>query len=250
LDHQAKAHLSKIESSAAFMKTLLRAFRALLTPSVLTSLLIVAAGTQATRAALVPIQEGILGAGDAAYNERFGNSVSLSADGTVALVGAFQDNQTGGAYVFVRTGSTWTQLTRLLASDGAAEDRFGYSVSLAGDTALVGAYFDDDNGINSGSVYVFRKENINLPPVFGTPTPVNNSTNNSLSLNWSIPISDPEGNQFSWTIQCSNGQTTSGTSASNGTKSIALSGLAISTSYKVWVNATDPASGYSKPFSE
>ena len=80
----------------------------------------------------------------------------------------------------------------------------------------------------------------NNPPVFGTPSPANGSTGNLLSLTWSIPINDPEGNIFSWTIQCSNGQTNSGTGASNGTKSLALSGLAYSTTYKVWVNATDP----------
>jgi hypothetical protein len=45
---------------------------------------------------------------------------------------------------------------------------------------------------------------------------------------------------FSWTIQCSNGQTNSGSSSSNGTKSLSLSGLAYATTYKVWVNATDP----------
>jgi hypothetical protein len=80
----------------------------------------------------------------------------------------------------------------------------------------------------------------NYPPVFGVPNPTNGSTNKPLSLTWSIPINDPEGDQFSWTIQCSNGQTNSGTGASNGTKSLALSGLAYSTTYKVWVNATDP----------
>jgi hypothetical protein len=145
--------------------------------------------------------------------------------------------------VFIRTGTNnWTQLTKLRASDGAANDRFGYSVSLSEDTdtVLIGAYFDDDNGINSGSAYVFIKENKNLPPVFGTPTPVNNSINNSLSFNWSIPISDPEGNQFSWTIQCSSRGTTHGTGTSNGTKSLTLSGLAYLTTYRVWVNATDP----------
>ena len=80
----------------------------------------------------------------------------------------------------------------------------------------------------------------NLPPVFGTPTPANGSTNQPLSLSWSIPINDPEGNQFSWSIQCSNGQTNSATGATNGTKTLILSGLAYSTTYKVWVNATDP----------
>ena len=76
--------------------------------------------------------------------------------------------------------------------------------------------------------------------MFGSPTPANGSTNNLLSLTWSIPINDPEGDHFSWTIQCSNGQVNSGTGATNGTKSLALSGLAYSTTYKVWVNATDP----------
>jgi parallel beta-helix repeat protein len=83
-------------------------------------------------------------------------------------------------------------------------------------------------------------EGENQPPVFGTPTPLNGSTNNPLSFSWSIPINDPEGNLFSWTIQCSNGQTNSEGGATNGTKSLSLSGLAYSATYKVWVNATDP----------
>jgi len=53
-------------------------------------------------------------------------------------------------------------------------------------------------------------------------------------------MSDPEGDTFTWSIDCSNGDTNSATGASNGTKSIALSGLAYATTYKVWVNATDP----------
>ena len=81
----------------------------------------------------------------------------------------------------------------------------------------------------------------NNPPVFGTPSPVNDSTSQPLSLTWSIPITDPEGDLFSWTIQCSNGQTNSGTGDSNGTKSVSLSGLDdYSTIYTVWVNASDP----------
>lgn len=81
---------------------------------------------------------------------------------------------------------------------------------------------------------------MNTPPVFGTPIPANGSTQNPLSLTWSIPISDPQADLFSWTIHCSNGQTTSGTNAANGTKTISLSNLTYATSYTVWVNATDP----------
>ena len=99
--------------------------------------------------------------------------------------------------------------------------------------------WDDHNASSIGPVWRFTTKN-NKPPVFGTPSPTNGSTSQPLNLTWSIPISDPEGDVFSWTIQCSNGQTNSGTGESNGTKSLALSSLAYTTTYKVWVNASDP----------
>jgi hypothetical protein len=80
----------------------------------------------------------------------------------------------------------------------------------------------------------------NNPPIFGMSSPSNGSTNNPLSLSWSIPISDIDGDLFNWSINCSNGQTNSSTGSSNGTKSLLLTGLAFSMTYKVWVNATDP----------
>ncbi len=92
--------------------------------------------------------------------------------------------------------------------------------------------------INNGQVIVGNP--VNLPPVFRAPSPVNGSMGQPLSLTWSISINDPEGNLFSWTIQCSNGLINSGTGATNGTKSLLLSGLSYLTTYKVWVNATDP----------
>jgi hypothetical protein len=101
--------------------------------------------------------------------------------------------------------------------------------------------WDDQDASASGLVWYFTTQEMpNLPPVFGTPSPSNSSTNNPLSLTWSIPINDPEGDAFSWSIQCNNGQMNSSTGATNGTKSVQLSGLLYSTAYKVWVNATDP----------
>jgi hypothetical protein len=50
---------------------------------------------------------------------------------------------------------TWPQMQKLLASDGAANDRFGYSVAIDGDYAVVGACTDDDKGNNSSSAYLF-----------------------------------------------------------------------------------------------
>ncbi len=96
---------------------------------------------------------------DGAAGDVFGESVSISGD--VAVVGARLDddngNASGSAYVFRWNGSAWVQQAKLTASDGAAGDFFGFSVSISGDVAVIGAFFDDDNGINSGSAYVFQK---------------------------------------------------------------------------------------------
>jgi len=105
------------------------------------------------------VEQAKLLASNGAASDWFGYSVSLSGD--TALVGAYQDDDngsaSGSAYVFVRTGTSWAQEAKLLAGDGAPGDHFGYSVSLSGDTALVGAVHDDDNGSNSGSAYVFAR---------------------------------------------------------------------------------------------
>ena len=96
------------------------------------------------------------GAGD-----RFGGSVSISGD--YAVIGAYDDdngNNSGSAYIFKRDGTNWSQQAKLTASDGAAEDQFGYSVSISGDFTIVGAWADDDNGINSGSAYIFKRDGI------------------------------------------------------------------------------------------
>jgi len=104
-------------------------------------------------------QQAKLAASDGAANDNLGNAVSVS--GRTALVGARFDDDRGGnsgaAYLFVRSGSTWSQRAKLTASDGAANDRFGWSVSVSGDTALVGAYLDDDKGNDSGSAYLFAR---------------------------------------------------------------------------------------------
>ena len=103
-------------------------------------------------------QQKILTSDGAEYDE-FGWSVSL--DGDTALIGAHFDDvngySSGSEYVFTRTGTTWTQQAKLLASDGEAGGTFGCSVSLDGDTALIGALGADDNGYWSGSAYVFKK---------------------------------------------------------------------------------------------
>ncbi|NOT00103.1 MAG: hypothetical protein HOP29_05705 [Phycisphaerales bacterium] len=98
-----------------------------------------------------------LTAPDAAPGDQFG--ISVSAGGDLALIGAYRDDDagsaSGSAYVFVRSGAVWTPQQKLTASDAAAGDEFGFSVSVSGSAAVVGAYADDDAGMDSGSAYVF-----------------------------------------------------------------------------------------------
>ena len=106
-------------------------------------------------------QQARLLAGDGAEGDLLGLSVALSGD--TALVGAYGDDigsnvDQGSAYVFIRAGSTWTQQAKMVADDGAASDRFGSSVALDGDTALLGALFHDTGGdANRGAAYVFAR---------------------------------------------------------------------------------------------
>ena len=104
-------------------------------------------------------EQAILTASDGTTGDKFGSSVAIS--GETVLVGAYWSDdpptQSGSAYVFVRSGTTWSQEAELGASDNAANDRFGFAVALDGDTAVIGAVFDDDAGDNSGSAYVFTR---------------------------------------------------------------------------------------------
>jgi autotransporter-associated beta strand protein len=91
---------------------------------------------------------------DAAAGDAFGTSVSVSGD--TVVVGASQDDDagssSGSAYVFVRSGATWTQQQKLTALDAGTDHSFGRSVSVDGNTAVIGA-----PGFNAGhgAAYVF-----------------------------------------------------------------------------------------------
>lgn len=102
------------------------------------------------------IQQAKLTASDGAAGDSFG---SVAISGETAVVGAHGDDDKGdftsSAYVFVRSGTTWSQQTKLAANDGALSDLFGASVAISGVTVLVGADNQDANGTNSGAAYVF-----------------------------------------------------------------------------------------------
>jgi hypothetical protein len=109
-----------------------------------------------TRSGAVWSQQAELTASDGSAWQFFGKSTALDSDGTVALVGAYGDNSArGAAYIFSRSGSTWTQQAKLTAYDGAVSDQLGWSASLSasGETALVGAF--DLNYPHKAVAYIF-----------------------------------------------------------------------------------------------
>ncbi len=99
-------------------------------------------------------------ASDAVPEAWLGLAVAINGD--TVVIGAANDGtqfpnpRSGSAYVFVRTGNTWTQQAKLRAADAASGDWFGRAVEISGETIAVGAYRDDFSGLtDAGSVCIF-----------------------------------------------------------------------------------------------
>ena len=120
------------------------------------------------------IQQAYLKASNAEASDYFGRSVAISGD--YAVVGAYKEDSdgssegdnsalsAGAAYVFNRSGTTWTQQAYLKASNAEVNDWFGNSVAISGDYAVVSAYLEDSNGADgegdnsasgAGAAYMF-----------------------------------------------------------------------------------------------
>ncbi len=96
-------------------------------------------------------------ASDGEHHDNLGWSTAI--DGDTVLAGAWADDDlaftSGATYVFVRSGTTWTEQVKLTASDGSADDLFGWDVAVDGDTAVIAASGDYHAGWYAGSAYVF-----------------------------------------------------------------------------------------------
>jgi len=125
-------------------------------------------------------------ASDAEANDQFGISVATSGD--YVLVGAYNEDingtDAGAAYIFQRTGeNTWKAGAKILASDTAAGDNFGMSVSLSGDYTIIGAYHEDPGSLsNAGSAYVYQYD----PPVAGKLSAFDADSNDSFGISVAI----------------------------------------------------------------
>jgi len=98
---------------------------------------------------------------DGAADDLFGISTTISSDGSTIVVGANghkvgSNASQGAAYVFTKSGSTWSQVQELTSSDGAANDEFGISTTVSSNssTIVIGAFGPD---IYAGAAYVFTK---------------------------------------------------------------------------------------------
>ena len=104
-------------------------------------------------------QQATLIAADPAPVDYVGWAVDISGD--TLVLGSYGNNaggaDSGAAYVFTRSGTTWTQQAKLVAADAAPGDGFGYSVGIDGDTIVVGAPLEDEAGGDAGAAYVFTR---------------------------------------------------------------------------------------------
>jgi len=105
-----------------------------------------------------------LSSSDGMSGDDFGYSMDFSSDGNILAVSSVLDddkgNNSGSVYVYRWNGSLWDE-RKITASDGSSNDLFGYTVSISsdGNTLVVGSKKDDDNGTDSGSVYIYRWDN-------------------------------------------------------------------------------------------
>ena len=102
-------------------------------------------------------------ASDKQASDNFGSNVAISSN--IAIVGAWKEDtggsNAGAAYIFERDDSngTWSETKQLFASDAEADDRFGRSVAISGNIAIVGADNEGTGGKSTGAVYIFERDN-------------------------------------------------------------------------------------------
>lgn len=129
-------------------------------------------------------------ASDAGDTDIFGVRVAL--DGNTALISARRDDDeivgkdSGSAYLFRRKGHDWYQEAKLTGPTQQADDRFGRSVALSGDTALIGAMHKDYTGQNAGAAYLYKRNDGNWNLV---KTLTASDSNDGDQLGWSVALS-------------------------------------------------------------
>lgn len=106
-----------------------------------------------------PIVETKITPSDGDIDDSFGRHLAI--DGDILIAGASRDDDagddSGSVYVFLRDGGVWSEETKLNPAGLESGDRFGSSIAMQGDTVVIGAVGDDDQGEGAGAVYVFQR---------------------------------------------------------------------------------------------
>jgi uncharacterized membrane protein len=209
-------------------------------------------------------QQAYLKASNTGAGDTFGSAVAVSGD--TLVVGAWSEDSNapgvngnqadnsapsaGATYVFVWTGTTWTQQAYFKASNTEAADRFGEAVAVSGDMVLVGAWQEDSNatGVNgnqannsavlAGAAYVFDLIPGAAPGAFSKSSPANGATSLSTSamLNWGVSIG---ATSYEYCIDTSHDNACSGWTSVGASTSVGLTSLAPSTAYSWQVRANN-----------
>ena len=117
-----------------------------------------------TRSGTTWSQQAKILSSDLQAYDAFGSDVDISDNGATVIVGAPTEDSggadIGAAYIFTRSGTTWSQQQKIQSSDKAAYDNFGASVGLdsTGDLAIIGARYEDTDYTNAGAAYVFTRD--------------------------------------------------------------------------------------------
>ncbi len=117
-----------------------------------------------TRSGTTWSQQAKILSSDLQTGDAFGSNVDISDNGATVIVGAPTEDtgasNVGAAYVFTRSGTTWSQQQKLQASDKQIYDNFGIAVGLdtTGDLAIIGANYEDTDYGNAGAAYVFTRD--------------------------------------------------------------------------------------------
>jgi hypothetical protein len=99
---------------------------------------------------------------DADEYDGIGYSTAISGDYAIAGTYYGGDGGAGVAYIFNKAGTdSWDSGTKIVASDAASRDSFGWSVAISEDYAIVGSPFEDSGGDDAGAAYIFRRTGLN-----------------------------------------------------------------------------------------
>ena len=129
-------------------------------------------------------EQQILTADDGLPNDSFGWSVAVN--GNTAFIGASGDDDLkGSAYVFTRNGNIWSQQQKLTDANGASLDQFGWSVAISFNTAIISASYDDDEGFEAGSAFIYINNGSNW--TFQQKLTASDSADND-TFGWSVAI--------------------------------------------------------------